>query len=114
MICCRCGYCCRYYAVVIVDDPEKPFNPDNEHDVETNTCFHIGDGKPCKHLRGDKPGEYSCAVHDKPWYKQTPCWRHGQIEKSSDCNCRLGEYFLKEIQNGNGRVAEILLNKVGG
>jgi len=23
MICLRCGYCCKKYAVVVVDDPEK-------------------------------------------------------------------------------------------
>ena len=88
MICLRCGYCCRAYTVVIVDDPEKGI-------VEDNLILHDGDGTPCKHLRGDKPGEYSCALHDYPWYKKTPCFQHGQIERSNT-NCRIGEYMLKQ------------------
>ena len=88
MLCVKCGYCCHRYMVVIIDDPEKGFNEDN-------FIVHEGDG-PCKHLRGDKPGEYSCAVHDYPWYKRTPCFSHGQIEVSKDCVCRMGEYLLKK------------------
>jgi len=88
MKCVHCGYCCHKYMVVIVDDPEKGF-------VKDNFIVHEGNG-PCKHLRGDKPGEYSCAVHDYPWYKRTPCFSHGQIEVSNDCVCRMGEYILKK------------------
>jgi hypothetical protein len=51
-------------------------------------------GKPCKHLLGDKPGEHACALHDKPWYSETPCYQHGQIE-TTDSPCRMGEYQLK-------------------
>ncbi len=69
MVCVKCGYCCHKYAVVIIDDPEKGL-------VEENLIIHKGDG-PCKHLRGDKPGEYSCAVHDYPWYNRTPCFSYG-------------------------------------
>lgn len=86
MICLRCGYCCKNYLVMIVDDPEKGL-------VESNIIAHMGDGTPCKHLKGDKPGEYSCGVHDQPWYEETPCFSHGQIEKGNT-NCRLGEHLL--------------------
>jgi hypothetical protein len=54
---------------------------------------HEGNGTPCKHLKGDKPGEYSCALHDMKWYKKTPCFSHGQIERGNT-NCRMGEYVL--------------------
>lgn len=77
--------------VVIVDDPEKGISQDN-------MIFNIGDGKPCKHLQGDEPGEFSCALHDYPWYKETPCFAHGQIERENS-NCRLGEYMLKQTQS---------------
>jgi len=87
MKCLRCGYCCKNYSVVIVDDPEIGI-------TEDNLILHNGDGRPCKHLLGDKTGEYSCAVHDCPWYKETPCYMHGQIELKNT-NCRLGEYILK-------------------
>jgi len=91
MICLRCGYCCKFLSVVIVDNPEKGPSEDN-------LIIHEGNGKPCKHLRGDKVGEYACAIHDKPWYKQTPCFAHGQIERSSDTPCRMGVYLLKKMR----------------
>jgi hypothetical protein len=87
MRCLRCGHCCHKYAVIIVDDPDKPISEDN-------LTAHMGDG-PCKHLRGDTPGAYACSIHAKPWYNQTPCFSHGQVEYSPDDNCRLGEYILK-------------------
>ena len=89
MICLNCGHCCKHYMVVIVDDPEKGI-------VEGNLIVKEGDGTLCKHLRGDKPGKYSCAIHDYPWYKDTPCFAYGQIESSPDDECRLGAYLLKK------------------
>ena len=81
--------------VVIVDDPAKGIREDN-------LIFHEGDGTPCKHLRGTKPGEYSCALHDKKWYKKTPCFSHGQIE-AGNTPCRMGEYILKRAKENAGR-----------
>jgi hypothetical protein len=75
--------------VVIVDDPAKGIREDN-------LVCHEGNG-PCKHLQGIKPGEYSCALHDKKWYKKTPCYAHSQIERGNT-NCRMGEYVLKKEQ----------------
>ena len=86
MKCLRCGYCCHKYVVMIVDDPEKGI-------TEGNMIAHMGDG-PCKHLEGNKPGEYSCKLHNKKWYKETPCFNHGQIESSPTDECRLGRYIL--------------------
>jgi len=85
MKCLRCGYCCKTYSVVIVDDPEKGIQQDN-------LKARMGD-ESCQHLEGDKPGEYSCAIHDYPWYEETPCFQHGQIEQE-DSDCRLGRYIL--------------------
>ena len=89
MVCRRCSYCCHRYIVVIVDDPKKGIKEDN-------LICHEGNGTPCKHLIGNKPGEYSCAIHDKKWYKKTPCFAHGQIEHSPNDVCRMGEYILKQ------------------
>ena len=71
---------------MIVEDPEKGIQEDN-------IIEHLGQGQPCPHLDGDKPGEYSCKVHDRPWYKGTPCYSHGQIERGNT-ECRLGRYIL--------------------
>lgn len=90
MICLRCGHCCKRYAVIIVDDPEKGIQEDN-------LILHAGVGA-CKHLMGDKPGDYSCAIHDKSWYPETPCFSHGQIEQGNT-NCRMGEYILEKYHN---------------
>jgi len=87
MICLRCGYCCQHLAVVIVDDPQK--GPE-----EGNLIVHEGHGVPCKHLQGSRPGGYSCAIHDEPWYQETPCAQHGQIESNPWVPCRMGEYVL--------------------
>jgi len=87
MKCLRCGHCCKNYAVVIVDDPEKGIS-------EGNLIVHKGDGTPCKHLRGDEPGKHSCAIHHYPWFAETPCGQFTQVESSPNDNCRLGQFIL--------------------
>jgi hypothetical protein len=89
MICLRCGYCCQNCFVVIVDDPAKGIDPDNLKVIDNQT-------ERCPHLQGDKPGEYSCAIHDEKWYPETPCFAHGQIEQSPDCECRMGRHILEQ------------------
>lgn len=86
MICLRCGYCCKNYMVMIVNDPDKGI-------LDNNIIAHMGNGTPCKHLEGDKPGNYSCKIHDRKWYKETPCYGHGQIE-SGNTECRLGRFII--------------------
>lgn len=89
--CKRCGYCCTFLAVVIVNDATKP-------PVEDNVEIHNGDGKnlPCKYLEGHKPGEYSCAVHDQPWYEDSPCYQHNSMSKA----CFIGTH----IMNGKSKT----------
>ena len=94
MICLRCGYCCKNYIVGIVDDLEK--GP-----VSENLTVNKGDGTPCKHLTGDKPGNYSCLAHNYSWYKETPCFSHGQQEFSKNTPCRMGEFILGEFRKQN-------------
>jgi hypothetical protein len=87
MICVNCGYCCKKLSVVIVDDPSKGI-------IDDNLIFHSGSGDQCKHLIGDKPGEYKCAVHDMSWYKETPCFSHNS-ELFNDRECTLGSYIIQ-------------------
>lgn len=84
--CLRCGYCCFCLCVIIVDNPEKGLSKDNL--IPHN--FNI-DGKRerCKHIIGNKPGEYSCAIHHYEWYKKTPCYSHNSELKE----CRMGKYI---------------------
>jgi hypothetical protein len=93
MICLRCGYCCKNYCVVIVDDPSKGLS-------EGNLTFHEGKG-PCKFLGGDSPGNYFCEIHNESWYKDTPCFAHTQVELDNSEPCRIGEYVLKNIKNSS-------------
>ncbi len=103
MKCVRCGYCCHWYNVIIVDDSEKGINEDN-------LKFKEGDGTRCQHLQGTEPGEYSCDLHDKEWYFETPCYDFTQIERNPDTPCRVGAYKMKRwrtrmyIQNENART----------
>ena len=88
MKCLRCGHCCKVSMVVIVVDPKLGT-------IQSNLKAMNLLEEPCPHLRGDKIGEYSCAIHDEPWYHETPCFAHGQMEQSVDNPCRTGEWMLK-------------------
>lgn len=96
MICLRCGYCCKHYAVIIVDDPEQGI-------IEGNLILHSGKGVACKYLTGDEPGEYECAVHNESRYPETPCFSHTQIERGNT-NCRMGEYILEKYQKNDSNI----------
>jgi hypothetical protein len=84
MICLRCGYCCIHLDVIIVDEPSSGIIMEN--------LVHKPSGIACKHLVGS-PGNYSCMLHDLPWFYETPCADFTQIE-IENCNCRLGVMTL--------------------
>jgi len=86
MICLRSGYCCIQLEVIIVDNPELGLTYEN---LKTK---HTGD--KCQHLIGNEAGHYSCAIHNYPWYKETPCYQYTQVEHKNS-NCRMGEFILK-------------------
>lgn len=81
MICLRCGKCCLEYSVFVIDDPERGL-------VEDNLIMQNGSER-CKHLQGDEPGKYSCAIHDHPVYQKTPCFQFDQVGRP-DSSCRIG------------------------
>jgi hypothetical protein len=84
MICLRCGCCCVHFEVLIVDDPAKGISEGN--------LRHKKSGERCPHLVGSKFGEFSCAVHGRKWYKQTPCHEYTQIERKN-YPCRMGKHL---------------------
>jgi len=72
--------------IPIVNDPEKEINEAN--------LLCLDGSQRCPHLKGTKPGEYSCSIHHYDWFKETPCGQYGQIEQR-DSDCRTGSYKLK-------------------
>ena len=87
MKCLRCGYCCKNLFVAVVDDPSKGI-------IEGNIIVYDGSHK-CKHLKGNKPGNYYCNVHNEKWYKDTPCYDYTQIERSENDYCRTGKAMME-------------------
>lgn len=73
MICQRSGWCCIGLEVVII-----------MKDEEGNYGYYAKrTGIRCPHLRFE--GETaSCAVHDEPWYKNTPCYAYQNSELDPD------------------------------
>ena len=84
MICLHCGYCCIEYGAVVMEDPALGI-------VRGNAVFKPA-GEKCLHLKGTK-GEYSCAIHEEDFYKQTPCHYFGQATPG-DKNCEIGERVM--------------------
>jgi hypothetical protein len=95
MKCLRCGYCCKNLSVVIVVDPKIGIKEGNLKAIDLTK-------ERCPHLRGHRSGKYACAIHNKPWYKETPCYRHGQIERSKDELCRMGAYLMRQEKTCEG------------
>jgi hypothetical protein len=87
MICLRCGQCCVEYGAVVMRDPVLGI-------VKGNAVFKPAWEK-CFHLKGNAKGEYSCAIHDESFYKQTPCFHFGQSEPG-DSNCRMGKRVMRK------------------
>jgi len=57
---------------------------------------HKPSGVHCKHLRFDENKVASCAIHNDPRYKETPCYDFTQIGKQND-SCRIGVGIVKGI-----------------
>jgi len=92
MRCLRCGYCCMHSFVVVVRDPDMA----DREGISDDNLMVVGANGPerCPHLVGDRVGEYSCAVHGRPWYRYSPCAAHVQVEVE-DSDCRMGAHLLK-------------------
>lgn len=96
MICQRSGYCCIHMMVMIVDDPDLGPTEGN--------IIHKPTGEKCKHLQGDIAGKYSCAIHDKDWFVDSPCGQFTQVETHNTL-CRLGVAYL-EMMKGKSRDSD--------
>lgn len=88
MICLRCGYCCTHYLITILEDPDDLMN------VRAINALN----ERCPHLEGDKPGEYSCRIHEHPNYELTSCKQFDQIGRADE-PCRLGQGIMKDKED---------------
>jgi len=90
MICQRCGVCCCNSTVIIIH-PDFIKEKLNINKLP-NEAFLLLNSEKCPHQSWD--GDISiCAIHHYKWYKKTPCYTHGQIERSKDDPCRTGVYM---------------------
>jgi hypothetical protein len=99
LICVHCGLCCYDFPVAII---AREFIDKFELiDDFPEEAFIIKEGNtPCTYLHW-KNHQSNCEVHNKPWYKNTPCFDFGQIEESPDCVCRIGEWIMKKRKKDN-------------
>lgn len=80
---------------MVVDKPKKGIVLNNIIEVDEHNT-----GIRCPYLRGDIAGQYACAIHEKSWYNETPCYAFGQIESISGTLCRMGKCVMEK--NGKG------------
>jgi len=72
--------------------------------------IHKPTGERCPHMtRID--GRFSCAIHDREFYEDTPCHRHSQIE-DRDSPCRMGQALSEgKLENVQARLDAIFPDK---
>ena len=90
MKCLRCGYCCIALEVVI---PLRRVRAEKDMAIKHT-------GQMCPFLSYDEWRVASCAIHDKKFYKGSPCDSHTQIEPSHDCECRMGRHLRNSGKDG--------------
>lgn len=92
--CCRCGYCCFQYDVIIIhpDTVANQGNNINVNRLSKNDMMHKESGKKCPFFEWD--GEVAvCKIHHYSWYENTPCFAH--LTDSPYKRCYLGEHIIK-------------------
>jgi len=105
MKCLRCSYCCIEYDVIVP--------------LSSTTAAYKPSGKRCWNL-SYKNGKAVCKIHNKKFYKGSPCSQHTQIGEPG-ADCRMGAYILKEdnsilaaIKNNEVAVVDQVYNMVEG
>lgn len=91
MKCIHCGYCCIMLDVIIVHPKYIEVIKSIEELCDEHMVMHKEYNQKCPHLYLQDQ-EWKCKIHDYPWFKDTPCARHSQIEESIESICRTGKY----------------------
>ena len=111
MKCLRCGKCCLFPVVIVAPAWVERFNP-NEVDIDKveDQIYIKHDGEVCPHFSWNEDTAV-CSIHEKFWFKDTPCGQHGQIESDKSNLCRMG----KHIRDKHINVREVFYqeSKVG-
>lgn len=91
MICQRCGCCCVYLDVAIVNP--RSIRPDGTIDPkDSDSVVFKPKGQPCPHLIYLE-GKAVCKIHELPIYRGTPCEQFEQLGREDDV-CMMSCYFL--------------------
>ena len=91
MICLNCGYCCIMSTAIIVD-PKSIKDQKRIEEFKKKDLIIKDHNIICPHLDLED-NVFKCKIHNLPWYKDTPCCTHTQIE-SRDTKCRMGKHVL--------------------
>ena len=101
MICLRCGYCCEICLNSVVR-PEYIDSITSVDDLEMDMLLPVGkELGPCPYFSWDAEGLAVCAIHDKPWYKETPCYQYQS--HLPGVPCMMGKHRQEERLKKNGR-----------
>jgi hypothetical protein len=90
MICQRCGCCCFYLDVAIINPIS--IRPDGTVDPEdSDSIMFKPKGQLCPHLVYME-GNAVCKIHELPIYRGTPCEQFDQMGRENDI-CIMKSYF---------------------
>ena len=93
--CFNCGYCCIYYDVIIIKPEFKDivtlrlftYGKDKKLNINIDdVLMHKPCNERCPHLNENN----LCEIHDKIWFKKTPCYKHN-LNKHYLTTCPIGE-----------------------
>jgi hypothetical protein len=96
MICLRCGCCCVYLDVIIVN----PSSLIHDGTIDKNAfepMIQKPKGVVCPHLIFEN-NKTTCKIHELPCYKGTPCEQFEQLGNADDI-CIMSSYFDKIESN---------------
>jgi hypothetical protein len=88
--CQRCGYCCITSLIVVIS-PEYSHLDNIDFENQNKNILMCVDNIDsfCPHLSWDDSiDKASCSVHDKEWFKNTPCYQYCQD------GCNIGTYAI--------------------
>lgn len=105
MICKRCGQCCIYLDILVVNP--RSILPDGSLDrSDPEAMISKPAGETCPHLTFKASAEgmiATCIIHHLPCYKDTPCKRFEQVGPQ-DSICLLGSYLNEQRRRGEEMV----------